>query len=195
MLPQAAPGLGYFVSAAEMMPCQMTGGDFYEYVPLDDDTLGFTLGDVAGKGAPAGLFGAWIQEIFLAQSVRLIEPAGTISEVNNTLLKKSLESRFVTMLYGMLTRDGGLSYCNAGHKPPFLITGDGVRRLETGGLIVGLFDDAQSEQEPSSCSRATCSWSSTTASRRPRIVTARNSATTGSSNASSATWTSAKATT
>lgn len=125
----------------------MTGGDFYEYVPLDDDTLGFTLGDVAGKGAPAGLFGARIQEIFLAQSVRLIEPAATISEVNNTLLKKSLESRFVTMLYGVLTRDGGLSYCNAGHKPPFLITGDGVRRLETGGLIVGLFDDAQSEQE------------------------------------------------
>ena len=78
MLPQTAPGLGYFVSAAEMMPCRMTGGDFYEYVPLDDDTLGFTLGDVAGKGAPAGLFGAWIQEIFLAQSVRLIEPAATI---------------------------------------------------------------------------------------------------------------------
>ena len=48
LLPQAAPGLGYFEAAAEMMPCRMIGGDFYEYVRLGDDALGFTLGDVAG---------------------------------------------------------------------------------------------------------------------------------------------------
>ena len=43
-----------------MVPCRMIGGDFFEYVALADGALGFTLGDVAGKGAPAGLLGARI---------------------------------------------------------------------------------------------------------------------------------------
>ena len=51
------------------------------------------------------------------------------------------------MVYGILHRDGTLRYCNAGHNPPVLVTSDGVRRLQTGGLIVGLFDDAEFEEE------------------------------------------------
>ena len=66
LLPKAAPNLGFFDAAASMVPCRMIGGDFFEYVTLSDDALGFTLGDVAGKGAPAGLLGARIQEIFSA---------------------------------------------------------------------------------------------------------------------------------
>ena len=147
MMPQSAPGLGYFDAAAEMMPCRMIGGDFYQYVRLADDALGFTLGDVAGKGAPAGLLGARIQEIFLAQGSSLVEPATTVAEINRTLLRRSLESRFVTMVYGVLSSDGHLRYCNAGHNPPVLVTRDGVRRLETGGLIVGLFEEAEFEEE------------------------------------------------
>ena len=50
------------------------------------------------------------------------------------------------MFYGILHPDGRLRYCNAGHNPPVLVTSDGVRRLHTGGLIVGLFDDAEYEE-------------------------------------------------
>ena len=70
-----------------------------------------------------------------------------MAAINETLLHRSLESRFVTMVYGVLSADGRLRYCNAGHNPPILITRDGVRRLETGGLIVGLFDEAEFEEE------------------------------------------------
>ena len=147
LLPKAAPSLGYFEAAASMLPCRMIGGDFFEYVPLPDGELGFTLGDVAGKGAPAGLLGARIQEIFSAHAPLLIEPAPTVAKINATLLRRSLEARFVTMVYGILSSDGRLRYCNAGHNYPVLVTADGVRRLETGGLIVGLFDDAEFEEE------------------------------------------------
>ena len=78
----------------------MIGGDFFEYVTLSEDALGFTLGDVAGKGAPAGLLGARIQEIFSAHAPTLVDPAATVARINTTLLGRSLESRFVTMVYG-----------------------------------------------------------------------------------------------
>ena len=147
LLPKAAPNLGFFDAAASMVPCRMIGGDFFEYVALADGALGFTLGDVAGKGAPAGLRGARIQEIFSAHAPTLAAPAPTIAKINTTLLGKRLESRFVTMLYGILHPDGRLRYCNAGHNPPVLVTSSGVRRLHTGGLIVGLFDDVEFEEE------------------------------------------------
>ena len=147
LLPKAAPNLGFFDAAASMVPCRMIGGDFFEYVALADGALGFTLGDVAGKGAPAGLLGARIQEIFSAHAPILAAPASTVARVNTTLLGRSLESRFVTMVYGILHPDGRLRYCNAGHNPPVLVTSSGVRRLHTGGMIVGLFDDAEFEEE------------------------------------------------
>jgi serine phosphatase RsbU (regulator of sigma subunit) len=148
LLPKAAPALGFFDAAASMVPCRMIGGDFFEYVSLPDEgALGFTLGDVAGKGAPAGLLGARIQEIFSAHAPALVEPATTIAKINTTLLRRSLEARFVTMVYGILSADGRLRYCNAGHNYPVLVTADGVRRLETGGLIVGLFEEAEFEEE------------------------------------------------
>ena len=125
----------------------MIGGDFFEYVALADGALGFTLGDVAGKGAPAGLLGARIQEIFSAHAPILAAPASTVARINTTLLGRSLESRFVTMVYGILHPDGRLRYCNAGHNPPVLVTSSGVCRLHTGGMIVGLFDDAEFEEE------------------------------------------------
>ena len=147
LLPTAAPALGYFEAAASMVPCRMIGGDFFEYVSLPQSVLGFTLGDVAGKGAAAGLLGARIQEIFSAHAPLLIEPAETVAAINATLLGRSLEARFVTMVYGVLYPDGRLRYCNAGHNHPVLVTADGARRLETGGLIVGLFDDATFDEE------------------------------------------------
>ena len=147
LLPAAAArALGFFEAAAKMVACRMIGGDFYEYVRLDG-AVGFTLGDVAGKGAPAGLLGARIQEIFLAKAPDLIEPEATIAAINTTLLGKSLESRFVTMVYGILSPDGRLRYCNAGHNFPILVGRDRVRRLDTGGLIVGLFEEAEFEVE------------------------------------------------
>ena len=147
LLPTSAPDLGYFDAAARMEPCRMIGGDFFEYVEIPDGALGFTLGDVAGKGAPAGLLGARIQEVFGVHAPMLTSPAETIGRINAAFVRRSLESRYVTMFYGVLRPDGKLTYCNAGHNPPVLVSKSGVRRLATGGLIVGLFEDATFEEE------------------------------------------------
>ena len=145
LLPAAAPTRDYFSAAAEMVPCLSIGGDFFDYLDLDG-SLGFVLGDVAGKGASAGLLGARVQEIFSYRAPGS-DPATTISAINTVLVKKGLEARFVTLFYGILSPDGALTYCNAGHNPPLLVGKNGVRRLKTGGLIVGLFAEAEYEQE------------------------------------------------
>ena len=147
LLPKAPPTADYFDAAAAMEACRSIGGDFYDYIGFPDGTFGFVLGDVAGKGPPAALLGAMLQGMFAAQAYSAEGPSQAIARVNQALFRRAVEARFVTLLYGVVKPDGRLTYCNAGHNPPFLIQKDGVRRLETGGMIVGLFDEADFEEE------------------------------------------------
>jgi serine phosphatase RsbU (regulator of sigma subunit)/pSer/pThr/pTyr-binding forkhead associated (FHA) protein len=147
LLPKAGRAGTYFRAAAASLPCRSIGGDFYDYVDLSDGSLGFALGDVAGKGPPAALLSAMMQGIFAAQAASSDSPSQTITRVNLALYRRGIESRFVTLMYGALYADGRLTYCNAGHNPPLVIGDAGVRRLERGGPIVGLFEAATYEQE------------------------------------------------
>jgi len=144
LLPMAAPTYDYFSAAAEMVPCRSIGGDFFDFLDLAG-SFGFAVGDVAGKGAPAALLGARVQEIF--SCLAGAAPAVTMAAVNGSMVKKRLEARFVAVFYGVLSPDGELRYCNAGHNPPLLIGKHGVRQLTTGGLILGPFGEATYEEE------------------------------------------------
>jgi sigma-B regulation protein RsbU (phosphoserine phosphatase) len=147
LLPKGGRVGAYFRLAAASIPCRSIGGDFYDYVDLPGGGFGFALGDVAGKGPPAALLSAMMQGIFAAQAAASDTPCQTIARVNLALYKRGIESRFVTLMYGSLERDGRLTYCNAGHNPPLVIGHGAVRRLETGGPIVGLFEHAAFEEE------------------------------------------------
>src|SRR5918994_151719 len=147
LLPKAGRSGTYFRAAAASLPCRSIGGDFYDYVDFNDGSLGFALGDVAGKGPPAALLSAMMQGIFAAQAAASDTPSQTIKRVNLALYKRGIESRFVTLMYGVLEADGSLIYCNAGHNPPLVVGAGGVRRLEVGGPIVGLFETAVYQEE------------------------------------------------
>ena len=148
LLPKIGRAGTYFAAAAASLPCRSIGGDFYDYVDLPDGAVGFALGDVAGKGPPAALLSAMMQGMFAAQAASSDRPAQTISRVNLALYRRGIESRFVTLMYGTLAEDGTLTYCNAGHNPPLVISRDGaIRRLDCGGPIVGLFEAATFDEE------------------------------------------------
>jgi phosphoserine phosphatase RsbU/P len=147
LLPEAKRMGGFFEAMGASVPCRSIGGDFFDYVDLPDGEFGFAVGDVAGKGAPAALLTAVLQGVFASQASSGTGPAMTLSRVNQALIRRSVESRFATAFYAVLTRDGKLTYCNAGHNPPLLIRNDRVERLETGGLILGLFEHATFEEE------------------------------------------------
>jgi phosphoserine phosphatase RsbU/P len=150
LLPKMARAGTFFSAAAASIPCRSIGGDFYDYVDLPNGAMGFALGDVAGKGPPAALLSAMMQGIFAAQAASNDSPSQTIGRVNLALYRRGIESRFVTLMYGAMNPDGRLTYCNAGHNPPLIISPGNstqVRRLECGGPIVGLFDAATFEEE------------------------------------------------
>jgi len=154
LLPKMLRSGTFFKAAAASLPCRSIGGDFYDYVDLPAGALGFALGDVAGKGPPAALLSAMMQGIFSAQASTTDSPSQTISRVNLALYRRGIESRFVTLMYGAMRPDGRLTYCNAGHNPPLVIstTGQTIRRLECGGPIVGLFEAATFDEETVSLS-------------------------------------------
>ena len=146
LLPASRRSGRFFDAAAEMVPCRAIGGDFFDYIDLPDEGFGFALGDVAGKGPPAALLGAMLQGSLTAQAFASVGPAATMSAVNTALVRRGIQGRFVTLFYGVLFPDGRLTYCNAGHNAPMLVTGGDVQRLETGGMVLGIFDSAAFEE-------------------------------------------------
>lgn len=146
LLPPGRREGAFFDAVAEMMPCRAIGGDFFDYIDLPDGGFGFALGDVAGKGPPAALLGAMLQGSLAAQAFASVGPAATMAAVNTALVRRGIQGRFVTLFYGVLFPDGRLTYCNAGHNPPMLVTRSRVERLEIGGMVLGLFDGTPFEE-------------------------------------------------
>jgi sigma-B regulation protein RsbU (phosphoserine phosphatase) len=70
-----------------------------------------------------------------------------MARVNKGLLSRAVEARFATAFFGVLHPDGRLEYCNAGHNPPMLFSNGQVRRLEAGGIVLGLFPTAVYEED------------------------------------------------
>jgi serine phosphatase RsbU (regulator of sigma subunit) len=141
LLPQGQHEGPGFELAASSKPCRAIGGDFFDYFDLPNGSFGFVLGDVAGKGPPAALLAAKLQGMVASYADSVVTPAATVTRVNRELVRRSVDSRFATLLYGVLTPDGRLTYCNAGHNPPFVVGRRGVRRLDKGGLIIGAFKE------------------------------------------------------
>ena len=133
--------------AAVSVPCRTVGGDFYDYLDVNESDFGFALGDVSGKGPPAALLAAVVQANFAAQAPVSVDPADTMARINTALLRRAIEARFATMFYGVVSPDGRFSCCNAGQDPPLVIRRDGISWLETGGPVVGLLPVATYECE------------------------------------------------
>ncbi len=147
LLPKSEHVGSRFEASARTLPCRSIGGDFFEYLELPQQRFGFALGDVAGKGPPAALLSALLQGFFAAEVSSVGGAAASIGRLNEALIRRAIDNRFVTVLYGVIAPDGCRTYTNAGHNPPFLISNGQVRRLETGGSIVGLFEEIPFEEE------------------------------------------------
>ena len=112
--------------AASMTPAKDVGGDFYDFFRIDDDRLGFVIADVSGKGIPAAIFMAVSRTLIRATGIRGSDPAECITYSNKLLAEESVECMFVTVFYAIMNIKTGLvTYCNAGHNPPYLLKHDG----------------------------------------------------------------------
>ena len=147
LLPTSNRNGPFFSTAGTSVPCRSVGGDFFDYVDVADGQFGFILGDVAGKGAPAALLAAAALGMFGAESSYHARCAPLVTKLNQGLLRRGIHARFLTAFYAILSADGSLVFSNAGHNAPLLVSPTGVRRLETGGMVLGLFEHATFEEE------------------------------------------------
>jgi serine phosphatase RsbU (regulator of sigma subunit)/pSer/pThr/pTyr-binding forkhead associated (FHA) protein len=147
LLPPGNHNGKFYAAAATSVPCRSVGGDFFDYVDLPNGAAGFILGDVSGKGSPAALLAAAVLGMFSAEASYQLGSAAPIQRVNAGLFRRSISARFLTAFYCVLSPDGSMVFTNAGHNAPFLLSNDTVRRLEAGGLVLGLFEGATFEEE------------------------------------------------
>jgi predicted ester cyclase len=134
-------------AVGDSIPCRTIGGDFFELMELPSGELAIALGDVSGKGPPAALLAAMLQGMLTVEAQAQTSPSAMMSRLNRALLARGLGSQFATLVYGVLAPDGRFTYCNAGHNPPLAMREGQIRRLTTGGLVIGGFAEATYEEE------------------------------------------------
>jgi len=144
ILPRRLPEVAGFDFGALIVPMTAVGGDFYDFIPLDDNMLGIAVGDVSGHGVPAALFMALTVTLLRAEACRGCSPREVLRAVNRQLLNLNGEGMFVTVWYGVLNcATGDLTYVRAGHELPILYTADGalIEPSLDGSHLLGLFRD------------------------------------------------------
>jgi sigma-B regulation protein RsbU (phosphoserine phosphatase) len=161
LLPQNYPAIQGVDFAGYSRTAQEVGGDYYDFIALENGRLGIAVGDVSGKGISAALLMASIRSALhgLTFSGNL-NLARLIQGLNRIIFDSSTSNRFVTFFFGQYdpaTRI--LDYVNAGHNAPVLLRPTSahdsfcspgldctVQRLEIGGPVLGIFQEAHYEQ-------------------------------------------------
>jgi phosphoserine phosphatase RsbU/P len=146
LLPQSIPKIRGYEITSIFEPCYTVGGDYFDFLPISEESLAVAIGDVSGKSTPAALLMASLQASLRALfSVEVTEPPVTIQRLNQLLCdSQSQTSKYVTFFYGILKHaTGDLTYVNAGHCYPLILKPNGeVHRLDVGGTVLGFFRDA-----------------------------------------------------
>lgn len=141
LLPKDAVKIPGLTIAALCLPATEVGGDYYDFISLDDRRMALLIADVSGKGTSAALYMAELKGLVLSLSQIYDSPRQLLVEANK-LLATTLDSRsFITMAYAVIDMDEKkMTYARAGHNPilQFTLDGNGTRVLAPEGLGLAL---------------------------------------------------------
>ncbi len=141
LLPKSPPCVAGLEIADRSEPATEVGGDYFDYLPLDNDRLGIVVGDVSGHGMASGLLMAIAKSAIHTHVQSGGTPAVLMEHLGETLLKMSADNHFMTLVFAELdVASGRFSYANAGHHYPlhYRAATDTFEELESTGLPLGL---------------------------------------------------------
>ena len=149
LLPKDLPALPGWKVNAYYQAARQVGGDFYDFIYLDDGRLGFVIGDVTDKGVPAALLMATTRSVLRAVAQRVVKPGQVLERVNEIIYQDIPPKMFVTCLYALLDPGSGqLLYANAGHDLPYHHHQEGgVTELRATGMPLGLMPGMKYEEK------------------------------------------------
>jgi len=170
LLPRQCPNIPGVTIAARCKQANRVGGDYYDFIPANHNPLklnnksnaedarwGLVIGDVMGKGVPAGLLMTMMRGMLRGEVLHGNSPSGILQNLNRVMYADLENShRFVTLFYSEYNPQTRiLSYSNAAHNPPLWwhAATKNITRLDTLGMLVGLdansqYEDAQAQLEP-----------------------------------------------
>jgi len=169
MIPEKAPKIRGLDISAAYIPCFDVGGDFYDFLRVDDNRVIITIADIMGKGVPAALMMSWFRgaihgctnafrEVLQHEShIKHEKNAGLITtkrtknaieKFNKVTCDECREGEFITLFYASIdAEEKTITYCNCGHEPTILIRDGQVTDLTKGGLVLGVDEKAEYDIE------------------------------------------------
>ncbi|MCY3557374.1 MAG: SpoIIE family protein phosphatase [Chloroflexi bacterium] len=127
--------------AAYMTPALDVGGDFYDAFITDDGRLAFSIADVSGKGVASALMMAVGRAVLRSAANQHPDPSEAIASTNDQLCSMNPKELFITAFFGVIDLQlGTLTYVNAGHDPPYIMSSGGAPEMipHTGGIALGV---------------------------------------------------------
>ncbi|HEX5914556.1 MAG TPA: SpoIIE family protein phosphatase, partial [Rubrobacter sp.] len=148
LLPKTLPKLTGYDIAAYYQPAREVGGDFYDFLRLQDGRLGLVMGDATGKGMPAALVMAAARSMLRAVAQSSDSPGEVLKRANEALVADIPPNMFVTCFYAVLDPETGrLRFANAGHDLPYLRHDGDIEELRARGMPLGLMPGMGYEQK------------------------------------------------
>jgi PAS domain S-box-containing protein len=134
---------------AFIRPAREVGGDFYDFFFINERLFAFVVADVSGKGVPAALLMAVAKTLLKSNSQDTQSTARIVERTNNELSVNNDDCMFITAFFGIIdTKTGHLTYTNAGHNPPYLLSPRGALESlnEIHGPMIGVMEEAVYDQ-------------------------------------------------
>jgi sigma-B regulation protein RsbU (phosphoserine phosphatase) len=142
LFPEKLPSNESMDMDAVYLPHQQVGGDYYDFVNINENEVAFCVADVSGKGVPAALLMSNFQANLRILLHHIPSLPDLVRELNNKISVNAKGEKFITLFiakYNTVTRV--LHYINAGHNPPLVIDEDGANLLTVGCTGLGMFDE------------------------------------------------------
>ena len=142
LLPQPNLRAGNWETSYHYAPTGPVSGDYCDLIPCDGQ-LFFVLGDVSGKGVAASMLMTQLHALFRSLSAMAMPLGQTVSHVNRVFCDSALAGQYVTLVCGQAKPTGEVEIHNAGHWPAIVVGHGGILRIESTGLPLGLFHEAE----------------------------------------------------